>query len=308
MSKSGWSELNAVVAIASHLNFRAAAVELGMSPSALSHTITALEQRMGVRLFNRTTRSVSMTAAGEQFLARIGPALREIAGAMEAAHELAETPTGTLRINTSDAAARKILTPIILRYLARYPAMRVDVVCDGLLIDIVAGGFDAGIRLAESVPQDMVSIPCSPPARFVVVGSPAYLARHGVPQVPGDLLAHECIRGKLPSGAPLRWEFEKHGESVMVDVTGRLTLGGGDLWVDAALGDAGLAYISEWSATEPLRDGRLLRVLEDWTPSFPGLCLYYAGHRHVPAALQALVAIIREQNVLDREVGGFSPL
>jgi DNA-binding transcriptional LysR family regulator len=294
MPRTGLVELNAVVAVASHRSFRAAATELGMSPSALSHAIAALEQRMGVRLFNRTTRSVALTEAGEQFLAKVRPALREIAEAIDASNVFRDSPAGTLRLNMSEGAARQILTPIVLEFMQRYPQMQVDLVTQGRLVDIVAEGFDAGIRLAEAVPQDMIAIPCGPEQRYAVVGSPAYFNSRARPKTPGDLVAHECIRGRLPSGAMLKWEFEKRGEQMVVDVKGLLTLDHYELWIEAALEGAGLAYVNEWSVSHEISSGRLIRVLEDWTQPFPGLSLYYPGHRHVPTGLRAFIGIIRE--------------
>src|ERR1700761_8145485 len=192
--QTGLFELNAVAAISAHRSFRAAATQLGISPSALSHAIAGLEKRLGVRLINRTTRSVSLSEAGERFLARISPALREIAGALEEVNEFRDTPAGTLRINLMERAAHQILRPIVARFLRRYPDMNVELTLEGRIIDIVAEGFDAGIRLAEAVPQDMVAIPCGPDTRFIVVGAPDYFAHAPLPQSPSDLLNHECIR------------------------------------------------------------------------------------------------------------------
>jgi DNA-binding transcriptional LysR family regulator len=297
MQRAGMFELNAVLAVATHRSFRAAATELGISPSALSHAIAALEQKMAVRLFHRTTRSVALTETGERFLARIRPALREISEAMDLVNEFRDTPSGTLRINTSEDAAKMILTPLVLEFLRRYPQMRIDLVSEGRMVDIVAEGFDAGIRLAESVPRDMIAVPCSPPLRFVVVGAPSYLQAHQPPLVPADLMEHQCIRGRLPSGAPLRWEFAKRGESQVIDVEGVLNVGGSNLTLEAALSGMGLAYVIEHAAREHLDSGRLIAVLEDWTPPFPGLCLYYSGHRHVPAGLRAFIDLIKEVGV-----------
>jgi len=294
MNRTGIFELNAVVAVATHKSFRAAATELGMSPSALSHAIAALEQKMAVRLFHRTTRSVALTETGERFLARIRPALRDISEAMSLVDEFRDTPSGTLRINTSEDAARMFLMPLVLAYMKRYAHMRVDLTTEGRLVDIVAEGFDAGVRLAESVPRDMIAVPCSPDLRFVVVGSPAYLHNREHPMVPADLALHPCIRSRLPSGAPFRWEFEKRGESLTIDVDGVLTVGGSALAIEAALGGVGLAYVTEWAVREHLASGRLIALLQDWTPSFPGLRLYYSGHRHVPAGLRAFIELIRE--------------
>jgi DNA-binding transcriptional LysR family regulator len=288
------TELNAVVAVAAHRNFRRAAAELGMSPSALSHAIAALEQRIGVRLFHRTTRSVSLSQAGEQFLARVAPALREIGAAMEAVNDYRDKPTGSLRINTSEGAARMVLAPMVFEFMRRYPDMKVDIVTEGKLVDIVADGFDAGIRVHEDVPQDMIAVPCTPPLRFAVAGSPAYFAKHKKPRVPADLLAHNCVRSRYPSGAIYKWEFEKHGEQQEIDAKGSLTLDNHHLMIDTALEGVGLIWTSEWAIAEHLASGRLIRVLSDWSPAYPGLCLYYPGHRHVPAGLRAFIAVIRE--------------
>jgi DNA-binding transcriptional LysR family regulator len=302
MQRAGLFELNAVVAVSTHRSFRRAATELGMSPSALSHAVATLEQRMGVRLFNRTTRSVSLSEAGEQFLARVRPALREISEAMEAVNAFRDTPTGVLRINTSEGAAQHILTPIVFEYLKRYPDMQVDLVTEGRFIDIVAEGFDAGIRLAEAVPQDMIAVPCSADLRLTVAGSPGYFERHVPPASPVDLIRHSCIRSRMPSGAIYRWEFEKHGEQLAIDVTGPLTLDSHPLMIEAALEGVGLVWVSEWDVADHVAAGRLVRVLEDWTPPFPGLRLYYPGHRHVPAGLRAFIDLIREVMSLPRPV------
>lgn len=294
MNKAGLFELNAVVAVAAHRSFRGAATELGMSPSALSHAIASLEQRMGVRLFNRTTRSVSLSEAGDVFLARIRPALRDISAAMDSVNQFRDTPTGTLRINTAEGAARQILQPIIFAFLRQYPDMQLDLVTDGRLIDIVAEGFDAGIRLAETVPQDMISIPCGPDQCFAVVATPAYFKAHGKPKTPTDLMSHACIRRRFQSGAIFRWEFEKRGEEIILDVGGPLTLDSDNLMIEAVLQGFGIGYLTEWSVARHLAAGRLVRVLEDWTQAFPGMRLYYPGHRHVPAGLRAFIDLTRK--------------
>ncbi len=295
MNETGLFELNAVAAISAHRSFRAAATELGISPSALSHAIAGLEKRLGVRLINRTTRSVSLSEAGERFLARVSPALREIAGAMEDVNAFRDTPTGTLRINFKERAGHQILRPVVARYLRRYPDMQVELTVEGRPIDIVAEGFDAGIRLAESVPQDMVSVPCGPETRFIVVGAPCYFERRSIPRSPADLLAHECIRRRMPGGKLYRWEFEKRGEEMALDVPGRLTLDNDSLMVEAAVEGLGLAFVSDFWVADQLAAKSLQAVLEDWTPPFPGLCLYYPGHRHMTAGLRAFVDLIRDE-------------
>jgi DNA-binding transcriptional LysR family regulator len=292
--KAGLLELNAVVAVATHRSFRRAAAELGLSPSALSHAVSALEQRMGVRLFNRTTRSVALSEAGEQFLARVQPALREISAAMEATNEFRDTPTGTLRLNASEAAAHMVLAPIVLEFMRRYPDMRVDIATEGRFVDIVAQGFDAGIRAADSVPEDMIAVPCTPPLRFATVASPAYFAGRKKPRTPADLAAHSCIRTRFASGGLYKWDFAKNGKRVSIDAEGPLTLDNHHLMIAAALDGAGIAWTSAYEAGPYIADGRLVEVLKDWSPAFPGQCVYYPGHRHVPAGLRAFLAVARE--------------
>ncbi len=294
MPNAALYDLNAVVAVATHRSFRRAAIELGLSPSALSHTVAALEQRLGVRLFHRTTRSVALSAAGEQFLTRVRPALGEIFEAMRDAKALRDTPAGILRINASEGGARQVLAPIVLEYLRRYPEMQVDLVTDGRLIDIVAEGFDAGIRSGESVPQDMIAVPCAPPQRFAVVGAPKYFKKHGVPKTPDDLKSHPCIRYRFDSGKIFKWEFAKRDQEIVLDVQGPLTLDSPALMVEAAMKGLGVAYVNDFMARGEIASGKLVRVLEDWTPPFDPLCLYYPGHRHVPASLRAFVAVVRE--------------
>ncbi|OAF05410.1 LysR family transcriptional regulator [Bradyrhizobium centrolobii] len=300
MSRGRLIELEATVAVARRRSFRAAAAELGLSSTALSQAIAELEARLGVRLFNRTTRSVSPTPAGEQFVAQVAPALTAIRDAADAVNQHRSTPTGVLRLNTSAGAARRILRPIVFEYLKRYPEMSVDIVTEGKLIDIVREGFDAGFRLAEQVPADMISIPLGRDERLVVVGSPAYLAGRALPTQPADLARHDCIRMRLPAGAVYRWEFEKEGEQ-LVDVSGRLTLDDAGLIREAALAGYGVAYMSEWDVADDLHEGRLVQLLADWTPPFPGVCLYYPGRRHVPAGLRAFIDLIQERR---RQPGG----
>ena len=293
MHRASLAELNAVIAVARRGAFRAAALELGMSSSALSHAVAGLEARLGVRLFNRTTRSVSLSEAGEQFVAQVAPAVSEIREAMEAVNRHRDTPAGTLRINTSVGAARMILTPLVLEYLRLYPDMRVDLVTEGRLIDIVVEGYDAGIRIAEAVPRDMIAVPIGGPVRSIVVGSPAYFAGRSRPQAPGELLQHECIRARMASGRIYRWEFERRGETLEVDVPGALTLDETTLMHEAVLAGVGLGYLSEWTVAVDVAAGRLVQVLDDWTPAYPGLCLYYPGRRNVPAGLRAFIDLIR---------------
>jgi len=289
-------ELDAVVTVARLGGFRAAARELGMSSSALSHAVSALESRLGVRLFNRTTRSVALSQAGEQFVAEIAPALAAIRSAVERIDEHRTEPTGILRLNMAPGAARMILEPLALEYLRRHPAVGIEIASDNALVDVVGRGFDAGIRPTDLVPPDMIAVSITRQTRFLVVGSPGYFAARGKPKTPADLAGHQCIRARLSGGAIYRWEFERRGESVEIDVPGALTLDEGSLMIQAALAGWGLAYMSDHNARPHIEAGTLAAVLEDWTPTESGISLYYPSRRHVPAKLRAFIALIREKS------------
>jgi DNA-binding transcriptional LysR family regulator len=295
MATSGLTELEAVLAVARHRSFRAAATELEVSTSALSHAVAALEARLGVRLFNRTTRSVALSEAGAQFVESIAPALATIRCAIEQAGSFRDTPSGTLRINTSLGAAKQVM-PVFMTFLRRYPDVKLDVVTDGRLIDIVIEGFDAGIRLAQSVPQDMIAVPFGRQQRFAIVGSPAYFSEHSKPLTPGDLAAHTCIRSRSPGGLVDQWEFSRRGEAQRVEVKGVVTLDDPTLMLHAARDGFGLACLTEWNVAADLAAGTLVRVLADWTPPFGDLCLYFPGRQNVPAALRAMIDLIREEH------------
>jgi len=291
---SDLSAFAAFLAVAAHRSFRNAAVELDITPSAISHSIKMLEQRLKVRLFNRTTRSVSLTEAGERLAARLGPAMTSIEDALLEMEVNRGSPGGTVRINASEGAVRLVMKPVLARFLHEYPQVHLDIVSDGRLSDIVADGFDAGIRLAEAVPKDMIAVPVVKQVRFAVIASPAYFERQGRPDVPQDLLRHDCIRFRFESGAIYRWEFERRGVTERINVNGPLTLTDQPLMVEAAMDGVGIAFVPDHLAMDGLRDGRLERVLEDWCPAFPGLCLYYSGHRHVSSGLSALIRMLTE--------------
>lgn len=292
--QDGLISLDAVLAIARTGSFRAAALELDMSTTALSNAIGRLERQLGVRLFNRTTRSVSLTDAGRDFVGRVGPALRDIHDAMTAARSQQETPSGTLRINAFQTAAREVMAPLILEYLRRFEQVHVDLVTEGRLVDIVADGFDFGIRSADLVPSDMIAMALGPPRRNAVVASPAYFEAHPPPLVPPDLINHDCIRVRLPNGALFRWQFERDGRAVAVDVGGRITLDEAGLARMAVLDTMGIGYFMESDVRADIEAGRLVRVLADWTPPLAPLCLYYPGRRHASAAARAFVGLARE--------------
>lgn len=293
--KVSLAELEAITAVARHGGFRAAARELGMSSSALSHAVAALEERLSVRIFNRTTRSVALSEAGERFVADVAPALAAIDRAIEDAGMSAGTVSGTLRLNMAPGAARMLLVPLILEYGRRYPNVDVEIVTENALVDVIGKGFDAGVRLVEVVPADMVAIPILPTIRSLVVGSPGYFSNRSHPIVPSDLLKHRCIRARMASGRLYRWEFERRGQAVLIDAPGSLILDASDLMLSAALEGAGLAYISEPSVAAHIASGDLIPVLQDWSPPYPGLSLYFAQRRQMPARLRALIDLIREQ-------------
>jgi DNA-binding transcriptional LysR family regulator len=294
MYHPGLNDLDAVLAVARRSSFRAAALDLGMSTTALSSAIAKLEAHLGVRLFNRTTRSVSLTAAGSAFVEQVAPGLQDIRSAMDAARSQQTKPSGMLRINTFAMGGREMFAPLVLEYLRRYPDVHVDVVTEGRLVDIVADGFDFGVRMADLVPTDMIAIPFGRPQRHAIVATPSYLKQHGRPRVPSDLLRHRCVRVRLPNGSLFRWELRKRGQTTLVDVTGAVTLDEASLSRLAVLDGIGLGFFMEPDVRAELEAGRLVRVLEDWTPELGRLCLYYPNRRNPSAAHQAFVALARE--------------
>lgn len=288
-------DFDAVLAISRRGSFRAAALDLGMSTSALSSAIAKLEGQLGVRLFNRTTRSVSLTGAGQKFVDQVTPALKDIHHALDTVQSQQDTPSGMLRINTFATAGREILAPLILEFLRRYPEVRIDLVTEGTLVDIVADGFDFGIRSQNLLPSDMIFIPVAPARRFAVVATPAYFATHAPPKVPSDLLAHACIRTRLPNGAMFRWQFEADGQPVQMDVDGPITLDEATLARIAVLESIGIGFFIESDVRDDLQEGRLVRVLEDWTPPLSPLCLYYPSRKNPPAAVKVFIDLARER-------------
>ena len=294
MARHSLIELEAVLAIDRCGSFRAAALDLGMSTTAISNAVGKLERELDVRLFNRTTRSVSLTHAGRIFVAQIKPSLDGIQKAMNTARAQQETPSGTLRINAFATAAREIMSPLVLTYLERYPQVHIDIVTEGRLVDVVAAGFDLGLRSADLVPSDAIAIPLGRMRQIAVAASPAFFRDRAIPRVPQDLLSYPCIRARLPDGALLKWRFSKDGEDLQLDVEGPITLDEASVTRIAAINGVGIGYFMESDVREDLAAGRLVRILEDWTPPLPPLCLYFYNRRNSSAAFQAFIALARD--------------
>jgi DNA-binding transcriptional LysR family regulator len=291
------ADLSAFVAVARARGFREAARLSGGSASALSEAVRRLETQLGVRLLNRTTRSVVPTEVGEGLLLRLGPALTEVDAAIDVVNGFRDRPAGTLRLNVPVSAARLVLPAIVPPFLAAYPDIRLDVTTEESFVDVLAAGCDAGIRYDERLEQDMIAVPIGPRTqRFAAAASPAYLARRGHPAHPRDLLDHACLRGRFPSGNLPPWEFERDGEEIVVDPSGPMIVrigGGADLAVDVALGGTGIVYLFEDWLRPYLESGALEPVLKPWWPSFSGPFLYYPGRRLVPAPLRAFIEFIK---------------
>jgi DNA-binding transcriptional LysR family regulator len=283
------------VCVAETRGFSAAAVRLGVSPSAVSQAIRQLEARVGAPLFNRTTRSVNLTEAGSRFLERVRPAVQELASAAEELTDTSTRPSGLLRLNVPRVAYVFVLQPVISRFLRAYPQIDVEVSIDSSLVDIVGMGFDAGIRFGGRVERDMVAVPVGPRLDNCIVASPRYIAERGLPVHPRDLLAHECIGFRFVSSGQLeRWEFEKDGEAMTLPVTGRLVLNDVSAMLDAAIDGIGVANLISGYSERAIEDGRLVRLLADWSPPLPELTLYYPDPRRVPPKLRALIDFLRE--------------
>ena len=294
MRRSDLADLNAFVAIADQRSFRAAASRLGLTPSALSHTMRQMEERLGVRLLHRTTRSVSLTDAGQRLLEQLRPAIDQIAGALDDLSNRQQRPNGNLRIHTIHMAAAVVIAPIWRRFLSMYPEVRMELGVDEARIDIVKRGFDAGIGPRDRAAADMIAIRVMGPTKMAVVGAPEYFAKHSPPRTPKDLLRHSCVQYRLATdGSLLKWAFECNGKSQQISVDGRITVNDPDLAVRAAVDGLGIAYTLEGLAEPFLRSGQLVQVLENWSPAFEGLFLFYPGHRQVPTALRALIDMIR---------------
>lgn len=284
------------IAVAEEKGFSAAAVKLGVSPSAVSQTIRNLERRVGLALFNRNTRGVSLTETGEIFFERIMPAVRELVLASDELGAIAELPAGLLRINVARAGHMIVMQPVLRRFLDRYPEIRIDISVENSLVDIVGRGFDAGIRFGDLVERDMVAVKVGPAISAWILASPDYLERHGTPTHPRDLLNHECVCFRhLRTGQIERWSFSKNGEMLELSVSGRLIVNDSAALVQAALDGIGVIYMVNGYVERFVEQGRLVRLLPDWSPPLPGFTLYYADRRRVPPKLRALIDFLREE-------------
>jgi DNA-binding transcriptional LysR family regulator len=294
MDRGDLANLTAFVTVADQRSFRAAASRLGVTPSALSHSMRQLEESLGVRLLHRTTRSVSVTDAGLRLLERLRPAIDQIGGALEDLNRERSRPVGRLRIYAIHLAAAAVIAPVWQRFLSTYPEVHLELQLGEAPVDIVAKGFDAGIGPQDQAAADMIIVRVKGPMKVAVVGAPSYFARRPEPRTPDDLAHHSCVQYRRGAdGAVFEWPFERNGKSRKISVDGRVMVNDPDLAVRAAVDGLGIAYTIEALADPFLRSGQLVRVLEDWSPSVEGLFLYYPGHRQVPAALRALIEMIR---------------
>lgn len=285
------------MAVAEEKGFSNAAVKLGISPSAVSQSIRVLEQRLGLVLFNRTTRSVSLTEIGERYLERVQPALEQLSNASQELGREANHPSGLLRVNVPRAAYLIVLQPILRRFMAAYPEISLEIRADNHLVDIVGQGFDAGIRFGNAVEKDMVALAIGPPLKAQIIASPEYIARSGRPQHPRDLLQHDCISFRhSTSGQIERWEFDNGQEKMDLQIKGRLILNDSEILVRSALDGLGIAYMINGYIEPFLQQGRLLRILEEWSPVIPPLHLYYPDRRRVPAKLRVFIDFLRSEN------------
>ncbi len=274
--------------------FRAAAIERGVSSSALSQSVSSLEEALDIRLLNRTTRSVAPTEAGERLLSRLVPALQNIRLAIDDLNRLREIPSGTIRINAPGPAVDHVLCPLVFDFMRAYPEVKVELISDAAIDDIVEQGFDAGVRFGKQLDQDMIATPLGPPLRYAIVASPEYLERRGTPKTPQDLAGHDCIGRRFPGGTLVTWQFENKNEQLEVTPQGRLTLSSAHQELQAALAGQGIAHVFETYARPHLMDGSLVQLLRAWSPRLPSWFLYYPNRRHPSAAMAAFLAHIRK--------------
>ena len=295
MAQPDLADLAAFTAVAQARSFRGAAGLRGVSASSLSEAMRRLEAALGVRLLNRTTRSVTPTEAGERLLARLTPALADVTLALDEVNAFRDSPTGVLKLNVPIAVARIVFPDLTPRFLAAHPGIRLEITAEDSFVDVLAAGFDAGVRYDERLEKDMIAVPLAGSQRFVVVGSPAYFAAHGRPTHPREVLNHPCIRHRFASGASYAWEFEKDGEVIRVQPEGPLITSSGDLELAAAEAGVGLLATFEGFCADRIAAGKLETVLDDWLPPFSGPYLYYPSRRHMPAPLRAFVDFVKAE-------------
>lgn len=293
MDRAHLADLAAFVAIGRHLNFRRAAVELGLTPSALSHSLRGLEDRLAIRLVNRTTRSVALTEAGQRLYDQVFPALEGVKTAVEDLNAFRMKPLGTLRINAPRQALRQILVPLITDFSLEHPTIRFEVSANDHMVDVVSEGFDAGVRFGEFIAEDMISIPIGPLVRDAVIATPAYFERLPKPRHPRDLKQHRLISYRYPSGKTFAWEFQKGSDRIDVEVDAALTFDDMDCVLDAALTGAGLAFVFEAQVNDHIAEGKLVRVLETWCPPATGFHLYYPSRRNLSFGMRTFLDFLR---------------
>src|SRR5262252_7132822 len=290
--------VEAFLSVAQHRSFRRAAAELGVTPSAISQAVRALEARVGATLFIRTTRSVGLTEAGERFLSRAKPAFEELVAASDVARELGQRPAGLLRLSVPRAVVPILLEPLIASFCQAYPAVEVEIAASEELVDLAAEGFDAGIRLGQFIAADMVAVRLTKPFRFIIVGSPAYLARHGRPERPDDLRQHACLRLRRSNGALALWSLNDNGRAIEIAVSGPLIANDFPTMLGAAVEGVGLAQVPEPIAAGAVTAGKLVRVLEKFAPTTPGVFLYYPGHRQIMPKLRAFIDHVKSRSTV----------
>lgn len=293
MRRPSWHELQAIKTLGEQRSFRRAAEMLGLKRSSLSHLVKTLEHNLGVQLFQRTTRSVSLTDAGQQLLDRLSPLLNQMDDVLHDISASRHQHYGTLRISASDASIALLLEHVVADFSARYPDIQLDFAAQGALVDITAAGFDAGIRLIEDVPQDMVAVPLGGPLTFVTVAAPAYLARNAAVNHPRDLLQQQCIRQRLPSGKRYQWEYAQAGDKQEIDVPGVLTLDSNALMAQAALAGLGIAYVPSLYVEKEMRSGQLVELLADWRVQSAGIALWFPPNRHQSMALRLFIDALK---------------
>lgn len=294
VSRANLADFVYFLAIARHQSFSRAGQEVGISASALSHAIKGLETRVGVRLLNRTTRSVTLTAAGEELCSLISVPMQEMGEAMEVLNRFRDEPTGRIRLNILSDAADLLLGPVLPIFNDRYPEIQIDLTVTNLIVDIIGGGHDAGIRYGGTVPEDMIAQRLSSDIRWVVAGTPDYLNRYGIPEHPNDLFKHRCLRIRLGNGCMYDWEFEKDGEAISIAVPGMITIDETRVGLSLVSQGAGLMYAPEPAMASLVEKGQVVRVLDDWASMAPGFHMYFSSHRQLPTGLRLLIDLIRE--------------